>query len=94
MDFEGPMLSRLLSNIDGVEASLLTDEDELAVVHEAARLGIGAIQEIWIEAEFTTVTATLRGGRALQLTSEVLPVGRMSHEARTLRPVIEDLIEV
>jgi len=24
----------------------------------------------------------------------VLPVGRLSHEARSIRPVIEDLIEV
>ena len=60
----------------------------------ASDLKIGSIEEVWFESNSTTVVATIRGGSSLWLTSTELPVGRLSHEARALRPIIEDLIEV
>ena len=57
-------------------------------------LKIGRIEEMWFEGEETVIATTIRGGASLWLTSELLPVGRLSHEARMIRPVIEDLIEV
>jgi len=101
------MLTRLLSNIDGVKACLLTRDGEilggdgegnLTLFHQAMKMAsdlkIGTIEEMWFEGNSTTVVAAIRGGSSLWLISDVLPVGRLSHEARTLRPIIEDLIEV
>lgn len=97
------MLSRLLSNLVGIDARLLDadgvvrigeGEGDVGVLHEASRLDLGPIHEIWIEAESTTVITPLSGGASLWMDSETLPIGRLSLEARTLRPVIEDLIEV
>tara|TARA_A100001037_G_scaffold142391_1_gene129051 strand:+ start:656 stop:961 length:306 start_codon:yes stop_codon:yes gene_type:complete len=101
------MLTRLLSNIDGVKACLLSRDGEIVegsgegnitLFHEAMKmvseLKFGSLEEIWFEGNITTVVTTIRGGSSLWLTSEKLPVGRLSHEARTLRPIIEDLIEV
>jgi hypothetical protein len=66
--------------------------------HQARRMAttlqIGHVEEMWFEGELTMVATTIRGGASLWLTSDVLPIGRLSHEARTIRPVIEDLIEV
>ena len=59
----------------------------------ASDLKFGMVEEMWFEGNLTTVVATIRGGSSLYLTSDVLPVGRLSHEARALRPIIEDLIE-
>ena len=101
------MLTRLLSNIDGVKACLLSREGEIVggdgegnitLFHQAMKMAsdlkFGAVEEMWFEGNLTTVVATIRGGSSLWLTSDVLPVGRLSHEARALRPIIEDLIEV
>ncbi len=100
------MLTRLLTNLDGIHACLLTGEGDtiggngegdIALLHKAMKMAtalkIGRVEEMWFEGEETMVTATIRGGSSLWLTSNQLPVGRLSHEARTLRPVIEDLIE-
>jgi|TARA_B100001540_G_scaffold162461_1_gene143764 hypothetical protein len=101
------MLTRLLSNIDGVKACLLSRDGEIVVgdgegnitlFHQAMKMAsdlkIGTVEEMWFEGNLTTVVATIRGGSSLWLTSNVHPVGRLSHEARTLKPIIEDLIEV
>jgi len=101
------MLTRLLSNLDDIEACLLSGEGlviggegegNFALYHQAMRMAtelqIGRVEEMWFEGESTMVATTIRGGASLWLTSNVLPVGRLSHEARTIRPVIEDLIEV
>ena len=101
------MLTRLLSNIEGVTACLLSRDGEILVgdgkgnitlYHQAMKMAsdlkIGSIEEVWFESNSTTVVATIRGGSSLWLTSTELPVGRLSHEARALRPIIEDLIEV
>ncbi|MEE2758857.1 MAG: hypothetical protein VYA86_02635 [Candidatus Thermoplasmatota archaeon] len=101
------MLTRLLSNIDGVKACLLSRDGEIVggdgegnitLLHQAMKMAsdlkIGSIEEMWFEGNSTTVVTTIRGGSSLWLISETLPVGRLSHEARTLRPIIEDLIEV
>ena len=101
------MLTRLLSNIDGVKACLLSREGEIVsgdgegnitLYHQAMKMAsdlkFGTVEEMWFEGNLTTVVATIRGGSSLWLTSDVLPVGRLSHEARALRPIIEDLIEV
>ena len=60
----------------------------------ATTLNMGRIDEMWFEGGTTMVATAIRGGSSLWLSSDVLPVGRLSHEARTLRPVIEDLLEV
>ena len=101
------MLTRLLTNLDDIEACLLSGEGQviggegngnIALYHRAMRMAttlqIGRVEEMWFEGEGTVVATTIRGGASLWLTSEILPVGRLSHEARTIRPVIEDLIEV
>ena len=101
------MLTRLLTNLDDIEASLLSGEGRVmggegkgnvALYHQAMKMAtalqIGRVEEMWFEGESTMVATTLRGGASLWLASDVLPVGRLSHEARTIRPVIEDLIEV
>ena len=101
------MLSRLLTNLDQIEACLLSDEGDIVggdgkgnitLFHRAMKMAttlkIGRIDEMWFEGEATTVVTAIRGGSSLWLSSDVLPVGRLSHEARTLRPVIEDLLEV
>ena len=101
------MLTRLLTNLDEIQACLLTGEGEsmggngegnITLLHKvmkmATSLNIGRVEEMWFEGEATMVATTIRGGASLWLTSNVLPVGRLSHEARTIRPVIEDLIEV
>ena len=101
------MLTRLLSNIEGVTACLMSrvgeivggdGEGNITLYHQAMKMAsdlkIGSIEEIWFEGNSTTVVATIRGGSSLWLTSNELPVGRLSHEARALRPIIEDLIEV
>ena len=101
------MLTRLLTNLDGIEACLLTGEGQtmggygtgnVFLLHRAMKMAttlkIGRIEEMWFEGETTMVATTIRGGSSLWLASDQLPVGRLSHEARTLRPVIEDLIEV
>jgi len=54
-----------------------------------------SIEEIWLESSETKqVAALMRGDASLWLTARTVPIGRLSHEARTLRPVIENLIEV
>ena len=101
------MLTRLLTNLDQIEACLLSGDGEIVggegkgditLFHRsmkmATTLNIGRIEEMWFEGEATMVATAIRGGSSLWLTSDVLPVGRLSHEARTLRPVIEDLLEV
>ena len=101
------MLTRLLTNLDDIEACLLSGEGHViggegkgnfALYHQARRMAttlhIGRVQEMWFEGELTMVATAIRGGASLWLTSDVLPIGRLSHEARTIRPVIEDLIEV
>ena len=101
------MLTRLLTNLDQIEACLLSGEGEIVggegkgnipLFHRAMKmattLNIGRIDEMWFEGEATMVATAIRGGSSLWLTSDVLPVGRLSHEARTIRPVIEDLLEV
>ncbi len=101
------MLSRLLTNLDQIEACLLSDEGDIVggdgkgnitLFHRAMKMAttlkIGRIDEMWFEGEATTVVTAIRGGSSLWLSSDVLPVGRLSHEARMLRPVIEDLLEV
>jgi hypothetical protein len=101
------MLSRLLTNLDHIEACLLSGEGDIVggdgkgnitLFHRAMKMAttlkIGRIDEMWFEGEATTVVTAIRGGSSLWLSSDVLPVGRLSHEARTLRPVIEDLLEV
>jgi len=101
------MLTRLLTNLDDIEACLLSGEGEVMggegkgnfdLYHQAMRMAtslqIGRIEEMWFEGEATMVATTIRGGASLWLASDVLPVGRLSHEARSIRPVIEDLIEV
>ena len=101
------MLTRLLSNINDVKACLLSREGEIfggegegniTLYHQAMKMAsdlkIGTVEEMWFESNSTTVMATIRGGSSLWLKSDVLPVGRLSHEARALRPIIEDLIEV
>ncbi len=101
------MLTRLLTNLDDIDACLLSGEGHvmggegagnIALYHQAMRMAttlrIGRVEEMWFEGESTMVATTIRGGASLWLTSDVLPVGRLSHEARTIRPVIEDLIEV
>jgi hypothetical protein len=101
------MLTRLLTNLDNIEACLLSGEGHViggegkgnfTLYHQARRMAttlqIGHVEEMWFEGELTMVATTIRGGASLWLTSDVLPIGRLSHEARTIRPVIEDLIEV
>ncbi|MDP6889464.1 MAG: hypothetical protein QF454_05485 [Candidatus Thalassarchaeaceae archaeon] len=101
------MLKRLLTNLDDVEACLQSGEGDviggdgegnIAIFHQAMKMAtnlqIGPVEEIWFEGESTLVASTIRGGSCLWLASDSLPVGRLSHEARSLRPVIEDLIEV
>ena len=101
------MLTRLLTNLDQIEACLLSGKGELmggegkgniTLFHRAMKMAttlkIGRIEEMWFEGEATLVATAIRGGSSLWLSSDVLPVGRLSHEARTLRPVIEDLLEV
>ncbi|MDE0708049.1 MAG: hypothetical protein OSB33_03765 [Candidatus Poseidoniales archaeon] len=101
------MLTRLLTNLDNVEACLLTGEGDIVggggkgnitLFHQAMKMAttlkMGRIEEMWFEGEATTVATAIRGGSSLWLASDVLPVGRLSHAARTLRPVIEDLLEV
>tara|TARA_Y100000588_G_scaffold366499_1_gene432285 strand:- start:1308 stop:1613 length:306 start_codon:yes stop_codon:yes gene_type:complete len=101
------MLTRLLTNLDDIEACLLSGEGHvmggegtgnIALYHQAMRMAtalqIGRVEEMWFEGESAMVATTIRGGASLWLASDVLPVGRLSHEARTIRPVIEDLIEV
>ena len=99
------MLTRLLTNLDDIEACLLSGEGDVMggkgnfdLYHQAMRmttsLQIGRIEEMWFEGGATMVATTIRGGASLWLASDVLPVGRLSHEARSIRPVIEDLIEV
>ena len=101
------MLTRLLTNLDDIEACLLSGEGQvmggegagnIALYHQAMRMAttlrIGRVEEMWFEGESTMVATTIRGGASLWLASDVLPVGRLSHEARVIRPVIEDLIEV
>jgi hypothetical protein len=97
----------MLTNIDDIEACLLSGDGHVmggegkgnfALYHQARRMAttlqIGRVEEMWFEGELTMVATTIRGGASLWLTSDVLPIGRLSHEARTIRPVIEDLIEV
>ncbi|MEE3310244.1 MAG: hypothetical protein VX230_01995, partial [Candidatus Thermoplasmatota archaeon] len=99
-------MTRLLTNLDGIDACLISGEGQvmggegtgnLALYHQAMRMSttlqIGRVEEMWFEGESTMVATTIRGGASLWLASDVLPVGRLSHEARTIRPVIEDLIE-
>ena len=73
-------------------------EGNITLFHQAMKMAsdlkIGTVEEMWFEGNLTTVVATIRGGSSLWLTSNVHPVGRLSHEARTLKPIIEDLIEV
>ena len=73
-------------------------EGNITLYHQAMKMAsdlkFGTVEEMWFEGNLTTVVATIRGGSSLWLTSDVLPVGRLSHEARALRPIIEDLIEV
>ncbi len=101
------MLTRLLTNLDQIEACLLSGKGEvmggegkgnITLFHRAMKmvttLKIGRIEEMWFEGEATLVATAIRGGSSLWLSSDVLPVGRLSHEARMLRPVIEDLLEV
>ena len=101
------MLTRLLTNLDQIEACLLSGKGEvmggegegnITLFHRAMKMAttlkIGRIEEMWFEGEATLVATAIRGGSSLWLSSDVLPVGRLSHEARTLRPVIEDLLEV
>ena len=101
------MLTRLLTNLDDIDACLLSGEGHvmggeaagnIALYHQAMRMAttlrIGRVEEMWFEGESTMVATTIRGGASLWLASDVLPVGRLSHEARAIRPVIEDLIEV
>ena len=101
------MLTRLLTNLDDIDACLLSAEGQvmggegtgnIVLYHQAMRMAttlqIGRVEEMWFEGESTMVATTIRGGASLWLASDVLPVGRLSHEARTIRPVIEDLIEV
>ena len=101
------MLTRLLTNLDQIEACLLSGEGDIVggegegnitLFHRAMKvartLNIGRIDEMWFEGEATMVATAIRGGSSLWLTSDVLPVGRLSHEARMIRPVIEDLLEV
>ena len=101
------MLTRLLTNLDQIEACLLSGDGEIVggegkgditLFHRsmkmASTLNVGRIDEMWFEGEATMVATAIRGGSSLWLTSDVLPVGRLSHEARTIRPVIEDLLEV
>ena len=101
------MLTRLLTNLDQIEACLLSGEGEIVggegkgnitlfhrAMEMATTLNIGRIDEMWFEGEATMVATAIRGGSSLWLTSDVLPVGRLSHEARMIRPVIEDLLEV
>ena len=101
------MLTRLLTNLDQIAACLLSGKGEvmggegkgnITLFHRAMKmvttLKIGRIEEMWFEGEATLVATAIRGGSSLWLSSDVLPVGRLSHEARTLRPVIEDLLEV
>jgi hypothetical protein len=97
----------MLTNLDDIEACLLSGDGHVmggegkgnfALYHQARRMAttlqIGRVEEMWFEGELTMVATTIRGGASLWLTSDVLPIGRLSHEARTIRPVIEDLIEV
>ena len=101
------MLTRLLTNLDQIEACLLSGEGEIVggegegnitLFHRAMKMAttlkIGRVEEMWFEGEATLVATAIRGGSSLWLSSDVLPVGRLSHEARMLRPVIEDLLEV
>ena len=101
------MWPRLRSIIEGGTACLLSRDGEIlggdgkgniTLYHQAMKMAsdlkIGSIEEVWFESNSTTVVATIRGGSSLWLTSTELPVGRLSHEARALRPIIEDLIEV
>jgi len=101
------MLTRLLTNLSDIDACLLSGEGHvmggegkgnIALYHQAMRMAttlqIGRVEEMWFEGESTMVATSIRGGASLWLASDVLPVGRLSHEARTIRPVIEDLIEV
>ena len=101
------MLTRLLTNLDQIEACLLSGKGEvmggegegnITLFHRAMKMAttlkIGRVEEMWFEGEATLVATAIRGGSSLWLSSDVLPVGRLSHEARTLRPVIEDLLEV
>ena len=101
------MLTRVLTNLDQIEACLLSGDGEIVggdgkgnitLFHRAMKmattLNIGRIDEMWFEGGTTMVATAIRGGSSLWLSSDVLPVGRLSHEARTRRPVIEDLLEV
>ncbi len=101
------MLNRLLSNIEQIDACLITGdghqisgegEANIDLLHQAmkmaASLEIGQIEEMWFEGEDVCTVRTIKGGCSLWLSSKTLPVGRLSHEARFLQPVIEDLIEV
>ena len=101
------MLTRLLTNLSDIDACLHSGEGHvmggegkgnIALYHQAMRMAttlqIGRVEEMWFEGESTMVATSIRGGASLWLASDVLPVGRLSHEARTIRPVIEDLIEV
>mgnify|MGYP001225918716 CR=1 FL=1 len=101
------MLARLLTNLDNIEACLLDGEGHtiggdgdgnVNLYHRAMKMAtalqIGRVEEMWFEGEATLVATTIRGGSSLWLRSDKLPVGRLSHEGRSLRPVIEDLIEV
>tara|TARA_B100000029_G_scaffold493704_1_gene556523 strand:+ start:267 stop:608 length:342 start_codon:yes stop_codon:yes gene_type:complete len=70
------------------------------LLHDAARMAttleLGAVQQLWLEStDKRRVVSTLRGGCSLWVASSVAtPIGRLRHEAQTLKPVIEDLIEV
>jgi|AP45_3_1055517.scaffolds.fasta_scaffold68799_2 predicted regulator of Ras-like GTPase activity (Roadblock/LC7/MglB family) len=79
-----------VGGLGAVHATLLHDTARMATA-----LDLGSIEEIWLESSETKLVAALmRGDASLWLTARTVPIGRLSHEARTLRPVIEDLIEV
>ena len=101
------MLNRLLSNIEQIDASLIAGngdqisgegEADIDLLHQAMKLAtsleIGQIDEIWFEGEEVCTVKKIKGGCSLWLSSKTLPIGRLSHEAKVLQPIIEDLIEV
>ena len=69
------MLTRLLSNLDQIEACLLSSEGDtmggegqgnITLFHRAMKMAttlkIGRIDEMWFEGEATTVATAIRGG--------------------------------
>ena len=70
------------------------------LIHDAAKMAtaleLGSIDQLWLESEDKRrVASTLRGGGSLWVAASVAtPIGRLRHEAKAMRPIIEDLIEV